>query len=127
MHRQASSKIIPHSETLLSFLNMQQFIQAWMAIALIFLCSRTESLLGADRIVRLPGQPPVSFQQFSGYITVDEKQHRSLFYYFVEAETSPASKPLVLWLNGGKNITQAHRSLQQMLWILHGLDCLYHV
>ncbi|KAL9361309.1 hypothetical protein Peur_044094 [Populus x canadensis] len=101
MHRQASSKIIPHSETLLSFLNMQQFIQAWMAIALIFLCSRTESLLGADRIVRLPGQPPVSFQQFSGYITVDEKQHRSLFYYFVEAETSPASKPLVLWLNGG--------------------------
>ncbi|KAH8506725.1 hypothetical protein H0E87_013503 [Populus deltoides] len=72
-----------------------------MAIALIFLCSRTESLLGADRIVRLPGQPPVSFQQFSGYITVDEKQHRSLFYYFVEAETSPASKPLVLWLNGG--------------------------
>lgn len=80
---------------------MQQFIQAWMAIALIFLCSRTESLLEADRIVRLPGQPPVSFQQFSGYITVDEKQHRSLFYYFVEAETSSASKPLVLWLNGG--------------------------
>ncbi|KAJ6700156.1 SERINE PROTEASE FAMILY S10 SERINE CARBOXYPEPTIDASE [Salix purpurea] len=46
-------------------------------------------------------RPPVSFQQFSGYITVDEKQRRSLFYYFVEAETSPASKPLVLWLNGG--------------------------
>ncbi|KAG6769081.1 hypothetical protein POTOM_024697 [Populus tomentosa] len=101
MHRQASSKIISHSETLLSFLNMQKSIQAWMAIALIFLCSGTESLLEADRIVRLPGQPPVSFQQFSGYITVDEKQHRSLFYYFVEAETSPASKPLVLWLNGG--------------------------
>ncbi|KAJ4978010.1 hypothetical protein NE237_008790 [Protea cynaroides] len=55
----------------------------------------------ADRISELPGQPKVSFQQFSGYITVDEKQERALFYYFVEAETDPASKPLVVWLNGG--------------------------
>ncbi|GER51916.1 serine carboxypeptidase [Striga asiatica] len=36
-----------------------------------------------------------------GYINVDEKQERHLFYYFVEAETDPDSKPLVLWLNGG--------------------------
>ncbi|XP_043721747.1 serine carboxypeptidase-like 45 [Telopea speciosissima] len=54
-----------------------------------------------DRISELPGQPKVSFQQFSGYITVDEKQERALFYYFVEAETNPASKPLVVWFNGG--------------------------
>ncbi|KAF7804001.1 Serine carboxypeptidase-like 45 [Senna tora] len=55
----------------------------------------------ADKIISLPGQPEVTFQQYSGYITVDEKQHRALFYYFAEAETDPASKPLVLWLNGG--------------------------
>ncbi|KAL0364389.1 UNVERIFIED_CONTAM: Serine carboxypeptidase-like 45 [Sesamum angustifolium] len=55
----------------------------------------------ADRISQLPGQPRVSFQQFSGYVNVDEKEKRALFYYFVEAETDPASKPLVLWLNGG--------------------------
>lgn len=55
----------------------------------------------ADRIVGLPGQPSIGFQQFSGYVTVDEKKHKSLFYYFVESETDPASKPLVLWLNGG--------------------------
>ncbi|KAL2253823.1 UNVERIFIED_CONTAM: Serine carboxypeptidase-like 45 [Sesamum indicum] len=55
----------------------------------------------ADRISQLPGQPRVSFQQFSGYVNVDEKEERALFYYFVEAETDPASKPLVLWLNGG--------------------------
>ncbi|KAG5035160.1 hypothetical protein JHK85_010478 [Glycine max] len=24
-----------------------------------------------------------------------------LFYYFVESKTDPASKPLILWLNGG--------------------------
>ena len=55
----------------------------------------------ADRIVGLPGQPIVSFQQFSGYVNVDDKKHKSLFYYFVESEIDPASKPLVLWLNGG--------------------------
>ncbi|OWM73093.1 serine carboxypeptidase-like 45 [Punica granatum] len=55
----------------------------------------------SEKITSLPGQPPVSFQQHSGYITIDEKQHRALFYYFAEAETSPTSKPLVLWLNGG--------------------------
>jgi serine carboxypeptidase-like clade 2 len=43
----------------------------------------------------------VGFQQFSGYVTVDGNKHRALFYYFVEAEIDPASKPLVLWLNGG--------------------------
>ncbi|OMO88793.1 Peptidase S10, serine carboxypeptidase [Corchorus capsularis] len=54
-----------------------------------------------DRISELPGQPKVGFQQYSGYVTVDEKKQRALFYYFAEAEVNPASKPLVLWLNGG--------------------------
>ncbi|XP_038904507.1 serine carboxypeptidase-like 45 [Benincasa hispida] len=54
-----------------------------------------------DLIKSLPGQPIVRFQQFGGYITIDEIQHRSLFYYFVEAQSDPNSKPLVLWLNGG--------------------------
>lgn len=54
-----------------------------------------------DRITALPGQPQVGFQQYSGYVTVDNKKQRALFYYFVEAEIDPASKPLVLWLNGG--------------------------
>ncbi|KAM3690783.1 hypothetical protein ACJW31_09G146000 [Castanea mollissima] len=60
-----------------------------------------ESFPIADRITSLPGQPQFNFQQFSGYVTVDEKQQRSLFYYFVDAQTQPASKPLVLRLNGG--------------------------
>ncbi|CAK7340280.1 unnamed protein product [Dovyalis caffra] len=54
-----------------------------------------------DKILSLPGQPRVSFQQYAGYVIVDENQDRALFYYFVEAESDPASKPLVLWLNGG--------------------------
>ncbi|CAA0812852.1 Serine carboxypeptidase-like 45 [Striga hermonthica] len=54
-----------------------------------------------DKIASLPGQPNANFLQYSGYINVDESQERYLFYYFVEAETEPNSKPLVLWLNGG--------------------------
>lgn len=58
-----------------------------------------------DIVLSLPGQPVVSFQQYAGYVTVNtnsSQPQRALFYYFVEAETQPASKPVVLWLNGGK-------------------------
>ncbi|KAK9276511.1 hypothetical protein L1049_006045 [Liquidambar formosana] len=75
-----------------------------MALALSQLCLFTgvEAFLSLfDIIPALPGQPPVSFQQYSGYVTVDEKNQKALFYYFAEAEIDPFSKPLVLWLNGG--------------------------
>ncbi|XP_023888952.1 serine carboxypeptidase-like 45 isoform X1 [Quercus suber] len=68
---------------------------------LVQVCLTLDSISGDDKIVSLPGQPKVNFQQYGGYITIDERQHRALFYYFAEAETEPASKPLVLWLNGG--------------------------
>ncbi|KAI3446020.1 hypothetical protein Pfo_002685 [Paulownia fortunei] len=59
-----------------------------------------DGLREVDKILMLPGQPSVSFDQYSGYVTVDPKAGRALFYYFTEAEDS-SSKPLVLWLNGG--------------------------
>ncbi|XVF39127.1 hypothetical protein PTKIN_Ptkin01aG0010600 [Pterospermum kingtungense] len=54
-----------------------------------------------DLVVKLPGQPEVGFKQYAGYVDVDEKAGRSLFYYFVEADKDPDNKPLTLWLNGG--------------------------
>ncbi|KAJ8562180.1 hypothetical protein K7X08_011471 [Anisodus acutangulus] len=54
-----------------------------------------------DRITSLPGQPPVTFSQFSGYVTVNEGHGRALFYWLTEATTHPEKKPLALWLNGG--------------------------
>ncbi|KAK7286666.1 hypothetical protein RJT34_21829 [Clitoria ternatea] len=80
---------------------------SFIMIAAIVIIVLTQTLIvvssvpEADKISSLPGQPQVIFQQYSGYITVDESQQRALFYYFVEAEQDPASKPLVLWLNGG--------------------------
>lgn len=56
-----------------------------------------------DKISALPGQPSgVSFDQYSGYVTVDADAGRALFYYFTESTQDPSTKPLVLWLNGGK-------------------------
>lgn len=55
----------------------------------------------SDRITALPGQPPVKFSQFSGYVTVDDEHGRALFYWLTEATNNAHKKPLVLWLNGG--------------------------
>ncbi|KAI3516898.1 hypothetical protein L1887_16036 [Cichorium endivia] len=55
----------------------------------------------ADKVIGLPGQPPVNFKQYAGYVTVNESHGRALFYWFFEAEETPHEKPLLLWLNGG--------------------------
>lgn len=62
----------------------------------------------ADLVGRLPGQPPVNFRQYAGYITVNESHGRALFYWFFEATHKVEEKPLLLWLNGGNPI---HHSL----------------
>ena len=55
-----------------------------------------------DRVPRVPGQGfNASFAHYAGYVTVSEERGAALFYWFFEAATDPASKPLVLWLNGG--------------------------
>lgn len=62
----------------------------------------------------LPGQPSgVMFKQYAGYVTVNQLKGRSLFYYFAEAAEDPSSKPLLLWLNGGK--------------LTHSLNFLLHI
>ncbi|XP_077212800.1 serine carboxypeptidase 1-like [Tasmannia lanceolata] len=64
--------------------------------------SSQDGLMEADKIDKLPGQPDgVNFDQYAGYVTVDPKHGRALFYYFAESPTNSSTKPLVLWLNGG--------------------------
>lgn len=56
----------------------------------------------ADRITNLPGLGyDPGFDQFAGYLTVDEKHQRRIFYWYVESQNSPAEDPVVLWTNGG--------------------------
>ncbi|KAK7264127.1 hypothetical protein RJT34_31731 [Clitoria ternatea] len=55
----------------------------------------------ADRVKNLPGQPPVKFRHYAGYVKLRPHQHKALFYWFFQAKQAPSTKPLVLWLNGG--------------------------
>ncbi|KAL5543625.1 hypothetical protein UlMin_007409 [Ulmus minor] len=74
-----------------------------------------EGLKEKDRIQRLPGQPNVNFSQYGGYVTVDKTAGRSMYYYFVEAQHSKDSLPLLLWLNGGPGCSSlAYGAMQEL-------------
>jgi serine carboxypeptidase-like clade 2 len=77
----------------------------WLLVTLsLARCERgieTSAQQEADRVDKLPGQPPVNFRQYAGYVTVNESHGRALFYWFFEATQTPQRKPLLLWLNGG--------------------------
>lgn len=55
----------------------------------------------ADMVKKLPGQPPVKFRHFAGYVKLRPNEDKALFYWFFEAQSEASLKPLVLWLNGG--------------------------
>ncbi|XP_078180265.1 serine carboxypeptidase-like 27 [Carex rostrata] len=83
---------------------MASFLPLMLVLVLIVLLSGVKSDQESDRIWQLPGQPAnVDFSQYSGYVTVDPRHGRALFYWLVEAVPSagPDNAPLVLWLNGG--------------------------
>ncbi|KAI3853694.1 hypothetical protein MKW98_025211 [Papaver atlanticum] len=53
-------------------------------------------------ITELPGfNGSFPSKHYSGYVTIDEKTGKNLFYYFVVSERKPSEDPVVLWLNGG--------------------------
>ncbi|KAL3310037.1 hypothetical protein Ciccas_011402, partial [Cichlidogyrus casuarinus] len=77
-----------------------------MLVAVFWLVTLWSGLINADeksvdKVVALPGLDfQISFNQYSGYLT-GETHDVQLHYWFVEAQESPESKPLVLWMNGG--------------------------
>lgn len=73
----------------------------WVLASARGLDRRAEAEQEADLVVGLPGQPLVNFRHYAGYVTVNKRNGRALFYWFFEATHKPAKKPLLLWLNGG--------------------------
>ena len=55
-----------------------------------------------DKITSLPGQPDnIPFDIYGGYVTVDAKNERKLYYFLAEAPKTAETKPLILWQTGG--------------------------
>ncbi|XP_004499087.1 serine carboxypeptidase 1-like isoform X2 [Cicer arietinum] len=84
----------------------QQYGEAYssdvVVVSHVDVVEQQSKLMEDDKVMSLPGQPKgVNFDQYAGYVTVDAKSGRELFYYFVESPLNSSSKPLVLWLNGG--------------------------
>ncbi|KAK8627273.1 hypothetical protein V6N13_134888 [Hibiscus sabdariffa] len=65
-----------------------------------------------DRISGLPGQPQVEFQQYSGYVTVDEKKQRALFYYLQKLKLKQIQLPSLLSYGSTEGLDALHLGLE---------------
>ncbi|TVU49653.1 hypothetical protein EJB05_00977, partial [Eragrostis curvula] len=65
-------------------------------LALAIICAAAAAKQAADRVLGLPGQPSAGFEQYAGYVTVNETHGRALFYWFIEAAAGGHKKPLEL-------------------------------
>ena len=72
-----------------------------MRDVLVLLALGVARASNSDLIEGLPGAPVAQcWKSFSGYLEV-EAGKKKLFHWYHEATEDPASKPVVLWLNGG--------------------------
>ena len=72
-----------------------------MREVLVLLALGVARASNSDLIEGLPGAPVAQcWKSFSGYLEV-EAGKKKLFHWYHEATEDPASKPVVLWLNGG--------------------------
>lgn len=75
---------------------------AAVAVLVLVIAAAVQAAPAAQKITSLPGlSTPINFTQYAGYINVDAKSNRNLFYWFVESQRNPAKDPLLLWMNGG--------------------------
>ncbi|KAF7137876.1 hypothetical protein RHSIM_Rhsim07G0231400 [Rhododendron simsii] len=97
------NKLITESRTSVNPLKAEPWAES--GCAKVYSPANVGNQLGTmegDKIDCLPGQPEgVDFDQYAGYVTVNQTAGRALFYYFVESPKNSSTNPLVLWLNGG--------------------------
>lgn len=108
LHSSSSPQTKHHERSDFSMSPLLQWLSISFTLILFGISVSSTALSHSDLVTRLPGQPRVGFEQYSGYVTVDDKKQRALFYYFAESEIDPISKPLVLWLNGGSFQKSSH-------------------
>eukprot|EP01084_Bolivina_argentea_P106695 190873_1 len=71
------------------------------SLYILLLCINATPQALRDEITSLPGQPPVDFKQYSGYVEINSTSKASIFYWFQVCEKGITQCPLFLWTNGG--------------------------
>mmetsp|Transcript_4641 Transcript_4641/g.16333 ORF Transcript_4641/g.16333 Transcript_4641/m.16333 type:complete len:463 (+) Transcript_4641:73-1461(+) len=73
-------------------------VAALLAVA----CMVNGAEASKNKINSLPGLTfTPQFDQYTGYITIDESLGKEYFYWFVESENDRENDPIVLWMQGG--------------------------
>lgn len=73
-----------------------------LLMCLSWILLSTQAVHDDALITSLPGfNATFPSKHYSGYVTIDEKHGKKLFYYFIVSERNPSKDPVVLWLNGG--------------------------
>ncbi|KAL3731783.1 hypothetical protein ACJRO7_028624 [Eucalyptus globulus] len=88
------------------------FLLFLAAVAITPAGSGDEERREEDRVRGLRGQPAgATFRHYAGDVKLQHpNEHKALFYWFFEAQTDVARKPLVLWLNGGLSLSPTFSS-----------------
>ncbi|XP_040966488.1 serine carboxypeptidase 1-like [Gossypium hirsutum] len=90
---------------------------AWLQSVDVLACciEPQDGKMEADEIDALPGQPDgVDFDQYAGYVTVDQKAGRALFYYFVESPRNSCLIILDLWSMEARMFVMGYGAMSEL-------------
>ena len=80
-------------------------LQMVVLLSLALSVSAASGLHKDVRVEQFPGfGGTMPAKHYAGEVVVSNATGKRLFYYFATSERSPATDPLVLWLNGGKHL-----------------------
>ncbi|KAK1426913.1 hypothetical protein QVD17_15593 [Tagetes erecta] len=84
-------------------------IKIILSICFSFIIFLAQSAPENAKISQIPGfHGTLPSKHYAGYVTIDEKHGKKLYYYYVLSERNPSKDPVVLWLNGGPGCSSFH-------------------
>ena len=85
--------------------------------------ARSKAAGKSDEITTLPNlMAKPCWKQFSGYLSTNTSRDTQLFYWYHEAVSEPATKPLILWLNGGPGCSSLGGMFTELGPLVVGMD-----